>query len=292
MKTELYKQLVDTLGDDCLFHKDVRIEVPNGMFKSLKRDYDLIVFHPQKIILFVCLNSETEEKALVGSLRVALLEIANKLSLGPRHFIAYGVNDERILFLNSFNDRLMSFELSPEGLPIFFDHLETELSYSHNSFDPDDLLQLSDSLVLSSHTKHFGKSQNRTMTTSEGNVCVYKHGRWHQASEINTESFYLLTVFGGMLGMHLFHQGKIFKGILYLLTFGLFGVGWFFDSLEILLGMYKDSDGRYLIPLENKLRGFLFFLAGIGVFCILGTVYMLSCRFLLNLLSDISSPHN
>lgn len=44
----------------------------------------------------------------------------------------------------------------------------------------------------------------------------------------------LLCVFLGYFGAHKFYEGRIGAGILYLLTFGLFGIGWFIDTLILL----------------------------------------------------------
>ena len=57
----------------------------------------------------------------------------------------------------------------------------------------------------------------------------------------------LLCIFLGYIGAHKFYQGKIGMGILYLLTGGLFGVGWIIDIIWILLGRATDSYG---IPLQ------------------------------------------
>ena len=46
---------------------------------------------------------------------------------------------------------------------------------------------------------------------------------------------FLLTIILGWTGAHLFYKGKNGRGVLYLFTIGLFGIGWFFDSLVVLL---------------------------------------------------------
>ena len=38
----------------------------------------------------------------------------------------------------------------------------------------------------------------------------------------------------GYIGAHKFYEGKIGMGILYLFTFGLFGIGWFIDCIVLL----------------------------------------------------------
>lgn len=43
-----------------------------------------------------------------------------------------------------------------------------------------------------------------------------------------------LCIFLGPLGAHKFYEGKGGMGVVYLLTFGLFGIGWFIDIFSIL----------------------------------------------------------
>lgn len=45
---------------------------------------------------------------------------------------------------------------------------------------------------------------------------------------------FCLCFFLGYLGAHKFYEGKIGMGILYLLTAGLFGIGWIIDIIVLL----------------------------------------------------------
>lgn len=44
----------------------------------------------------------------------------------------------------------------------------------------------------------------------------------------------LLCIFFGWLGVHKFYEGKVFMGILYLFTIGLFGIGWLVDIIILV----------------------------------------------------------
>lgn len=57
----------------------------------------------------------------------------------------------------------------------------------------------------------------------------------------------LIVIFGGIFGIHKFLEGKIFMGVLYLLTGGLFGIGWFVDIIKVLVNAPKKDKIK-----ENK----------------------------------------
>ena len=50
----------------------------------------------------------------------------------------------------------------------------------------------------------------------------------------NKWTAFFLCLFLGCFGAHKFYEGKTGRGILYLFTFGLFGIGWMIDSLVLL----------------------------------------------------------
>lgn len=57
---------------------------------------------------------------------------------------------------------------------------------------------------------------------------------------------FLLCLFLGEFGIHRFYVGKIGTGILWLITFGFFGIGWIADLVFIILGGFRDKAGRFL----------------------------------------------
>ncbi|MFK8111982.1 MAG: NINE protein [Rubripirellula sp.] len=56
--------------------------------------------------------------------------------------------------------------------------------------------------------------------------------RYHSGRVDHTVTW-VLHLFLGLFGIHRLYMGKIFTGILYLLTGGLFGVGYIYDALTL-----------------------------------------------------------
>lgn len=57
----------------------------------------------------------------------------------------------------------------------------------------------------------------------------------------------LLCFFLGVLGVHRFYVGKIGTGILQLITGGGLGIWYLVDLILIIVGRFRDADGRLLI---------------------------------------------
>ena len=57
---------------------------------------------------------------------------------------------------------------------------------------------------------------------------------------------FLLCFFFGVFGVHRFYVGKVGTGLLWLFTFGLFGIGWLVDIILIGCGEFKDRNGLKL----------------------------------------------
>ena len=65
-------------------------------------------------------------------------------------------------------------------------------------------------------------------------------------SDKSKKTALLLCVFGGLIGLHQFYVGKIGKGLLYMCTVGIVGIGWLVDIIKIATGGFKDNAGAPL----------------------------------------------
>jgi len=56
----------------------------------------------------------------------------------------------------------------------------------------------------------------------------------------------ILCIFLGFFGAHYFYVGRIGRGILYLFTLGLLGIGCLVDAIMIATDQFNDKDGVLL----------------------------------------------
>lgn len=58
----------------------------------------------------------------------------------------------------------------------------------------------------------------------------------------------LLCFFLGWLGFHRFYTGKVWTGLLQLFTLGFYGIWTLIDFIIILVGQFRDKQGKYIQP--------------------------------------------
>lgn len=73
---------------------------------------------------------------------------------------------------------------------------------------------------------------NTNTNTSYASATAVAGGRGGRPK--NKWAAFFLCLFLGWLGAHKFYEGRIGAGILYLLTMGIFGIGWLIDTIILL----------------------------------------------------------
>jgi len=72
---------------------------------------------------------------------------------------------------------------------------------------------------------------------------------WEQEAESNYTRLpiFILCLLFGWLGIHRFFVGKVGTGVLMLITIGGLGIWWAIDFILILLGQFRDREGRRIL---------------------------------------------
>ena len=113
---------------------------------------------------------------------------------------------------------------------------------------------------------------------SDGNTYISRHGELKEVSHHSSSLNFILTLFGGTLGLHQFALHKFGLGLFYLCTGGGFMLGWLMDLVFLFLGIQKDKQKRYLHPLEHRFKKLLLVPFGILFGSFLFTLYLLVFR--------------
>ncbi len=91
---------------------------------------------------------------------------------------------------------------------------------------------------------------NRTANQWQRQIGQWKKANAHGDSSVisprKKSIAIILCLCLGFLGMHRFYAGKHISGILYIFTYGFYGIGIIFDLAMILTGKFKDGQGRII----------------------------------------------
>lgn len=261
-----FYEFVNSVFQNDNYCKNILLLANNGIFESKRREYSFVLFNTKGIIFFATVPKGTDDDSAVRIIRTALNCLSDKLSLSLNSFVACGISENNIYHLNRYNDRLTSFELNDNDYEPLMSCVINDLSYSKIEFTVDTLNDLYDTLIFSS--KVIKNKKEKLKVDADGISYVFKRGQWLRASDVDSDKMFFTTSLFGMFGAHFFYQHQIIKGFFYFFTMGMFGVGWFFDTLEMLLGVAKDKDGMYYGPVNNKKKAVLLFLGGLLIFVI------------------------
>ena len=75
---------------------------------------------------------------------------------------------------------------------------------------------------------------NNANSNSNSNMNINSNYNRGYARTVNKWVALILCIFFGWMGAHKFYEGKTGVGIIYLFTFGLFGIGWFIDFIILI----------------------------------------------------------
>ena len=145
----------------------------------------------------------------------------------------------------------------------------------------------------------------RIVTESVAGVSTFieKGEVYYPCMDTDGDQFFLLTLLGGLIGLHKYKTGNYLKGIFYTLTFGCCGVFYILDLIAIIIGGYnyrmiqKDASSGivqyqrkcfYSRPVRNKKRAILLtIIASVLTVILVKFVYLAALKNLTILLSQL-----
>lgn len=91
----------------------------------------------------------------------------------------------------------------------------------------------------------------------DGTIYILRGEDFIPTSRLAPDFLYWLTMFGAPLGLHRFWMGRFGSGLIYLLTAGLFGIGWLMDELALLTGHQRDRRHRLVRVPTHRMKKIL-----------------------------------
>lgn len=228
----------------------------------------VVLVHSSALIVFVRFDdcSESNSKQLTIGFRSVLNSLAEKLEISINSFILCGYSDAdqeknisaSMCIFNIYNDRIKYYS-NEEQFDELINSVVDETTYRHLLFDEQGVAH------LTSNLEFISGSNGQVKKDLDGNYYIRKHNRWFLASDIDPDEMFQKTVFFGAFGAHKFLEQKKTVGLAYFFTCGFFGAGWLFDCISLILGIYRDKEGKYILPVSNRKACLLKLLGGFGI---------------------------
>lgn len=262
------EEIQNKLNKQCFCVHDIKLA--QSAFDQKKYFLPAVIISESAITVFVQVNCcYTEDNKLKIELRRVLNILVERLDVSVNSFMLYAyspANEETntragLYSFNIYNERINYFPCNDQA-DEFVSSVINDLTYRCSIFDEDVMSCLSFNLEV------LGASDGKIKRDPDGNYFIKKHGQWREASDCDADEMFNNAALWGAFGAHKFYEHKRGAGLLYCLTGGLFGVGWLLDCLALLLGIYKDAYGRYLLPVSDvkaclvKMAGGLLITAG------------------------------
>ncbi len=93
---------------------------------------------------------------------------------------------------------------------------------------------------------HFAKKKINKLSSKDKSLINDKIGTEKKTGKLQIVAF-ILCLLLGWLGIHRFYLGYTFMGVIYIFTFGLFGIGWLIDLILLIIpnGLTPKGESRY-----------------------------------------------
>lgn len=222
--------------------------------KNNEHEFPFVALHPSGLYLIALLNDSKQ-----GSENTV-----NNIEYAGRIFKSYFYTKVpiRLIFVfykDLYNNGQYAFDVfdyaKRKMVTDAFSSVEEVLDFLDNFTEKDNDNPNANEYEQDELTLRLSKEGSEALSSeyTNKNYFIKKDDAWAPAFTKNSEKVFRLALFGGFLGLHRFYLGLFGSGIFYALTLGCFGLGWFFDCLEIIIGSWKKK-GKYLLPMENRKR--------------------------------------
>lgn len=239
--------------------------------------FPVVAIHETGFYIFFDGNitkDETKKEALDNAYQLQLFFNTSRLN-----FYIYSIDEDNAYYINPFTDEIITIPL---------DDIETHII---------DLLQSGSYTIDENKMYYYREKLNQIANTGEkvktdedGNSYVKKGNNWYLASSGDPDEMFRYVLFGGIFGLHKFKQGKKSAGIGYLLTGGMLCIGWIFDMLAFLLGVARDEEGLYYLPVSDKKKKTIILICCIPLSIVVMKLYMLLITGLCNGIASVLTP--
>lgn len=243
--------------------------------------FPLLAIHETGFYIFFDRNiSGTWEKkeAIENVYKLQLFFNTSRLN-----FYIYGIDEENAYYIDPFSDDITMIFMrnDKKGLE---EHILGILQSGSYTIDENKMYYYKEKL------NQIANKGEKIKADENGNTYIKRGNNWYMASSDDPDEAFRYTLLGGLFGFHKFKQGKKGAGIGYLLTAGMLCAGWFFDMLAFVLGVAKNPDGLYYLPVSDKKKKTIILLCCIPLSLVILKVYMFLLTFLSNGLSNIIIP--
>lgn len=248
-KEQIYiKDFVNIFSGHATILQDLNFSVSDTLMKL-----PFMLLHSTGVYAF---RELTETSAIENELSSLHSFLRKKSSAPGSAIFVYGYKSESDTFFYAYDyysDTVKKVKTQDFADGLFFDFENRSPQFSEQD------ISYFEELFASMRNKH-KRDVSVILSEKDDKRYIKRNGNIYPLSDVNTNTYYVLLLFGGLFGIHKFYLKKWFKGISYLFTCGFFGVAWLFDLISLFLNRARDRKGFYLNLLSKK-KGRLFLTA-------------------------------